>query len=298
MRTIEHRLQWLLGTFLSLCIGGMGYGSGLPPLWLAATILLLLLLQGTLIHLACHPLRQLRQWEQTSPLPEQLPAEFTPLINRIDHSKHLLKQHQQYSVQAVQELEQALNGPLDQLFQHLQDSERVPTLEERQQALQQAQRLEQLMDQEVTRVRLASQTLSTTPFNPHTELPTLIETLRQIHWQRKIEITCRIPETISPFARREEMVALFSELLEFSCNRAHMAVTVGVERSGDRVGIDIEDDGCSMEAGELEALNHRQHGSGLPICREIITHYSGEIRFSASTALGGVAISITLPTAR
>jgi signal transduction histidine kinase len=81
-----------------------------------------------------------------------------------------------------------------------------------------------------------------------------------------------------------------------------------VDLDGDRVGIDVEDDGPGLEAsGDPERLfepfirgslssEDPGHGLGLALSRAIARRHGGDLQWGVSEKLGGARLRLILPT--
>ncbi|MCF6280625.1 MAG: sensor histidine kinase [Candidatus Polarisedimenticolaceae bacterium] len=274
----------------------------------ALVLLILLIMQKRIIDHSFRGLGQLRaeikQLEQGEiiTLSEQVPSEVLPLVEEFNHLLELLAQRLERSRNALGNLAHALKTPLSLLIQQIDH----PTLDQhpklRSDALAQTQRIQNLMERELKRARLAGTGTPGQRFDAQQELPTLIEVLQQVHQRRALDIKLTIDPVTPPFGDREDMLELIGNLLDNACKWADSRVYCSLSGS-EQIHITVEDDGPGESKQGLERLTERGvrldesiegHGLGLSIAKEIITLYNGSIHFDRSETLGGLRIKISL----
>lgn len=235
-------------------------------------------------------------------LSEDVPIEVLPLVQEFNRLLALLDQRLERSRNALGNLAHALKGPLNLLVQYLDSDELKahPTL--RAQAQAQAERIQQLMERELKRARLAGGSSPGQRFHPQEELPALIKILKQIHQRHPLEIQCQIADETPAFGDREDMLELIGNLLDNACKWARSRVHCTISGS-ETITIQVEDDGPGRSDQEIEQLTKRGvrldesvegHGIGLAITKDIVKLYSGQIHFAQSNKLGGLHVEVTL----
>ncbi|MET0052695.1 MAG: sensor histidine kinase [Candidatus Thiodiazotropha sp.] len=271
-----------------------------------AGLMLLLILQGMVVRGAFRRLRPLRQDVQNlTSGQEQLlrvdvPTEFMPLVNEVNHLLRLLSSRNQRSRNALGNLAHALKGPLNLLTRHIdQAASQDPGLR---QAHEQVERIRVLMDRELRRARLAGGKTLSERFDARQDLPDLLHALRQIYRDRQLKIDCSIEGEPNPFGDREDILELLGNLLDNACKWAHSQVHCHV--SGTRgLRIMVEDDGEGLADDAIELLTQRGrrldesvdgHGLGLAIVNDVVQLYEGTINFERSTKLHGLLVRIEL----
>ena len=104
---------------------------------------------------------------------------------------------------------------------------------------------------------------------------------------------------------RHDLLELTGVVLENAAKWARSRVAVGVRRSGDKVEVQIEDDGPGLSEEQIARLGVRGRrfdesrpgsGLGLAIATEILALNGGEAAFTRST-LGGLSVTLRLPAA-
>jgi len=237
-------------------------------------------------------------------LSEDVPSEVLPLVRDYNRLLRMLGQRLQRSRNAFGNLTHALKTPLALLNQYLNrhDSADSATLSA---SRQQVERIQQLIERELTRARLAGTGTPRQRFDPHRELPDLIGVLRQIHAGRALEIDYRLPATSLSFGDREDLVELLGNLLDNACKWARRRVLCVIEDAGSSILIRVEDDGEGVSAAATREILGRGvrldeetagHGLGLAIVGDIVTLYGGELSLDPSPELGGLRAQVRLPS--
>lgn len=247
-------------------------------------------------------------------LSENVPAEILPLVQEVNHLLNLLEKRLERSRNALGNLSHALKSPLNLLFQYFyhHPDEINSTLnpnasdENTIDAKKQLERINQLINRELKRARLAGKGGSTQRFNPANEIPELIAVIKQIYSHRDLTINYHIDDTVTAFGDREDMLEMIGNLLDNAGKWANNEINISIicpDSAQDSINIIIEDDGQSIDKEQLESLTQRGvrldesidgHGLGLSIVKDIVKLYSGTLELKHSPALGGLQISITL----
>jgi len=272
-----------------------------------AGMVLLLLVQRFVVRRTLRrlePVRQeIRRLEQgeLERLSEAVPAEILPLVREFNHLLQRFSQRLEHSRNALGNLAHALKGPLNLLQQYFDDPAASP--EKSRLARDQMERICHLMQRELKRARLAGTGLPSRRFDPATDLPELIETLKNIHRDRHITIHHELSGDLPPFGDHEDMLELLGNLLDNACKWADSTVRCALSRRNHHIAIIIEDDGPGLPDAGLDALTRRGirldetregHGLGLAICKDIVKLYGGTLTFDHSD-LGGLKATVLLP---
>ncbi|WP_043311271.1 sensor histidine kinase [Pseudomonas sp. ML96] len=285
-----RRLQWL----------GLGLG--------AAALLLILLAQRYTVRSALRPLERVReqiaqlQQGRRSELDARVPQELEPLVNQVNrllsHTEDTLKR----SRNALGNLGHALKTPLAVLVS-LSEREEMRSQPELQATLrEQLAQIQQRLERELGRARLAGDVLPGAHFDCAQELPGLLSMLEMIHshglkleWQTE-------PGLCLPWDR-EDLLELLGNLLDNACKWADAQVRLSLGRESGRYWIWVDDDGPGIAQERREAVLGRGtrldeqvagHGLGLGIVRDIVEAWGGSLNLEDSP-LGGLRVAISLP---
>ncbi|MGV3526954.1 MAG: sensor histidine kinase [Candidatus Sericytochromatia bacterium] len=262
---------------------------------------LLLAAQMLSLHLALQPLRQLMGELQAlargerKHLGEAVPTEIRPLVQTFNQLIGTLQQRHERTRNTMGNLAHAFKKPLTLMRQQLSA---LPS-DQRQPLEQQLQRLQQLMEHELSRARVSGPVSGVSPFNLTLELPALVQLLQRMHGSRVIHCDWHVPEGFWLPLERQDALELLGNLLDNAFKWARSRVCVGVDSQQRLL---IEDDGPGCEPHELQGLAQRGvrldentpgHGLGLAISREIMTSYQGDLVLGRSAELGGMSVALS-----
>lgn len=291
-----------------------------------AALALLLALQAWLVRRGLRPLHraraELRQLErgETGRLNEAVPVELAPLVRELNRLLATLTQRLARSRQALGNLAHALKGPLT-LLTHQLEEEKSGTAPPRRAMSQQLQTMNQLIERELKRARLAGAALPGQRFDFAAEMPGLVETLKALYREKPVEMNLRLPAAVSFPADREDMLELLGNLLDNACKWCRSKVIVeviyapttnspsppGGEREQSLMEIRVHDDGPGCPDEDLALLAQRGtrldesmpgQGLGLAIAMQTAADYGGRIGFGRSEILGGFLATVELPLER
>jgi signal transduction histidine kinase len=291
---IEHditRYQWATGLLALAVLAG------------------LLLVQRTFVRRAFRSLDGLREdvrrveIGEASGLREDVPDEVRPLVREVNRLLALLEQRLQRSRHAVGNLAHALKTPLTLLLQQV-DGDALRDRPEARVALRlQAERIQDLMERELRRARLAGAGAVSRHFQPGRDVPALLDALRRMHDREGLRIEADdLPDVAVPLDD-EDMIELLGNLLDNACKWAASAVRLDLRVDG-LLRIRVEDDGPGLADADAAQMLDRGtrldekragHGLGLAIVRDIVTLYGGRLTLERSAALGGLCVDVTLP---
>ncbi len=237
-------------------------------------------------------------------LREQVPIEVRPLVQEFNRLLQLMSERVHRSRNALGNLTHALKAPLTLISAELQRQEHTP--EQRRNALEQTQRIRQLIERELRRARIAGGSLPGQQFTAGEDIPALIETVRRLHPDRSLDIeTDELPQRALA-VDRQDMLELLGNLLDNAGKWARRRVRLSVQADRQLV-IRVEDDGPGVSAGQIHRLTERGarldetragHGMGLAIVQDIVKVYAGNLNFDRSPTLGGLRVSVELALER
>lgn len=280
----------------------LGLGLGLTGL------LLILLLQRITVRRALRPLEQAReqiaqlQQGQRSQLDDQVPVELEPLVAQINHLLAHTEDSLKRSRNALGNLGHALKTPLAVLLS-LASSEQLEAHPQLRKTLkEQLQQVEQRLNRELNRARLAGDALPGALFDCDAELPGLLATLNMIHGEH-LALSYRAPTGLQLPWDREDLLELLGNLLDNACKWADAEVRVSVIETADGFELTVEDDGPGIpeerrdqvfsRGARLDEQTHG-HGLGLGIVRDIVDSWGGKLSLLQSE-WGGLKVVIELP---
>lgn len=269
-------------------------------------LFLILFIQRHIVRNSFTPLRQLgREIEQLErgnidQLTETVPLEVQPLVVEVNRLLMVMGRRLDRSRNALGNLAHALKGPLNLLMQLADHSETPETL--KQELHQHTATLQQQIEHELIRARLAGSGSAGQRFNPAEELPALTTVLQRIYRDKHIEFDCHVSQKNLNNVDRHDLLELLGNLLDNATKWAKGRVRCSIEQT-DMIHIIVEDDGDGVSEEALTALTQRGHrideslpghGLGLAIVKEIIELYDGTLKFDRSPELGGLRVQLSL----
>ncbi|MFJ2453196.1 sensor histidine kinase [Pseudomonas protegens] len=280
----------------------IGLGLGL------AGLLLILLLQRLTVRRALRPLETAReqiaqlQQGQRSQLDAQVPVELEPLVAQINHLLAHTEDSLNRSRNALGNLGHALKTPLAVLLS-LASSPRLDGHPEVRRMLQeQLEQVQQRLNRELNRARLAGDALPGVLFECDAELPGLLATLNMIHGQH-LELSYQAPPGLRLPWDREDLLELLGNLLDNACKWADAQVRLSVEERPQGFRLAVDDDGPGIPEARRDEVFGRGtrldeqthgHGLGLGIVRDIVDACGGTLNLGESE-WGGLRVEIELP---
>ncbi|WP_404937338.1 sensor histidine kinase [Pseudomonas sp. JDS08PS003] len=280
----------------------VGLGLGL------AGLLLILLLQRITVRRALRPLETAReqiaqlQQGQRSQLDAQVPVELEPLVAQINHLLAHTEDSLKRSRNALGNLGHALKTPLAVLLS-LASGAKLQGHPEVQRMLQeQLEQVQQRLNRELNRARLAGDALPGALFECDAELPGLLATLNMIHGEH-LDLSFQAAPGLRLPWDREDLLELLGNLLDNACKWADAQVRLSVEERATGFFLAVDDDGPGIPQERRSEVFSRGarldeqtdgHGLGLGIVRDIVEAWGATLSLEES-ALGGLRVEIALP---
>jgi signal transduction histidine kinase len=280
----------------------IGLGLGLTAL------ILILLLQRITVRRALRPLETAReqiaqlQQGQRSQLDDQVPVELEPLVAQINHLLAHTEDSLKRSRNALGNLGHALKTPLAVLLS-LASSEQLDAHPQLRKTLKaQLEQVQQRLNRELNRARLAGDALPGALFDCDAELPGLLATLNMIHGEH-LELSYRAPAGQQLPWDREDLLELLGNLLDNACKWADAEVRLTVVETPEGFELIVEDDGPGIPEDRRDQVFSRGsrldeqtegHGLGLGIVRDIVDTWGGRLSLLESE-WGGLKVMIELP---
>lgn len=273
-----------------------------------AALLLVLILQRVTVRRALRPLETARnqiaqlQQGQRSQLDTQVPLELEPLVAQINHLLAHTEDSLKRSRNALGNLGHALKTPLAVLLSAA-SSEALKDHPQLSQLLrEQLEQVQQRLNRELNRARLAGDALPGALFDCEQELPGLLATLRMIHGEH-LDLSYQVAPGVQLPWDREDLLELLGNLLDNACKWADAEVRLSVSETPHGYQLAVEDDGPGIPEAQRDQVFSRGarldeqrvgHGLGLGIVRDIVEVWGGVLQLQESE-LGGLKVLIELP---
>lgn len=273
-----------------------------------AALLLVLILQRVTVRRALRPLETARnqiaqlQQGQRSQLDTQVPLELEPLVAQINHLLAHTEDSLKRSRNALGNLGHALKTPLAVLLSAA-SSEALKDRPELSKLLRnQLEQVQQRLNRELNRARLAGETLPGALFDCDKELPGLLATLNMVHGDH-LDLSYQAAPGLQLPWDREDLLELLGNLLDNACKWADADVRLSVSETAQSYLLAVEDDGPGIPEAQRDQVFSRGtrldeqidgHGLGLGIVRDIVEVWGGTLQLQESES-GGLRVLIELP---
>ena len=273
-----------------------------------AALLLVLILQRVTVRRALRPLETARnqiaqlQQGQRSQLDTQVPLELEPLVAQINHLLAHTEDSLKRSRNALGNLGHALKTPLAVLLSAASSDALKDHPQLSQLLREQLEQVQQRLNRELNRARLAGDALPGALFDCEQELPGLLATLRMIHGEH-LDLSYQVAPGLQLPWDREDLLELLGNLLDNACKWADAEVRLSVSEMPHGYRLAVEDDGPGIPEAQRDHVFSRGarldeqrvgHGLGLGIVRDIVEVWGGVLQLQESE-LGGLKVLIELP---
>jgi two-component system sensor histidine kinase PhoQ len=276
-------------------------------IWLGAMALLLLIAQGAVLAWGLRPLhtvaREIKAIESGSQeeLKEDYPQELRRLTDNINAL--IIREHAQQGryKNALSDLAHSLKTPLT-ILRGLEPSDQqagelARTLEE------QVARMDSIVQYQLQRAATAGRSALAPPLPVKPVAERLLATLAKVYRDKAITVSATIAEPATFRGDEGDLMELLGNLLDNAFKWCHGTVALSASCEGNRVVIRVEDDGPGIDQDKAEQVLQRGvrmdettpgHGIGLPMVRDIVEVYGGEMTINRSD-MNGSAVEVKLP---
>jgi signal transduction histidine kinase len=242
------------------------------------------------------------QQGQRSQLDDQVPVELEPLVAQINHLLAHTEDSLKRSRNALGNLGHALKTPLAVLLSLASSAQLDAHPHLRKTLKEQLEQVQQRLNRELNRARLAGDALPGALFDCAGELPGLLATLTMIHGEH-LTLSYRAEAGLQLPWDREDLLELLGNLLDNACKWADAEVRLSVLETVEGFELSVEDDGPGIPEDRREQVFSRGtrldeqtdgHGLGLGIVRDIVEAWGGALALQESE-WGGLNVLIKLP---
>ncbi|MCX4189667.1 sensor histidine kinase [Methylophaga sp. OBS3] len=277
----------------------------------ATGLLILLGVQWFLVGRALKPMAKIRQQllrlnkGEAEQISDQGPEEIQPMISALNQLLSTMTRKTQRSRVALGNLAHALKNRLSLLNQTADKPELNAYPELRNQLKITTRELQNIVERELKRARLIGAPLPGQRVDLEQTIAELSHTLQLMHADKSLLIDWQIEPDKQFAGDREDLLELLGNLLDNACKWCEQRIEIQVGQVDGNCQIIIEDDGPGCADADLEKLTQRGFradestpgsGLGLAIVYDIVDSYHGNMQFAASTTLGGLKVSVFLPS--
>ncbi|HET8807752.1 MAG TPA: sensor histidine kinase [Methylophaga sp.] len=274
-------------------------------------LLLLLIVQWLLVSKAMSPLAKIRQQllrlnsGEAEQISDDGPEEIQPMIAALNQLLINMTRKTQRSRLALGNLAHALKNRMSLLNQTADEPELRAHPELRSHLQTTTAELQNIIERELKRARLIGAPLPGQRVDLQQTIAELSNTLRLLHADKSLLIDWHVDPRVQFAGDREDLLELLGNLLDNACKWSQQRIEISVESHAEGCLIIIEDDGPGCAEADLEKLTQRGFradestpgsGLGLAIAYDIVDSYNGTLNFAQSLKLGGLKVSITLPS--
>ena len=275
--------------------------------WLGVMALLLLIAQGVVLSWGLRPLhtvaKEIKAIESGSQdaLVEKYPKELGRLTDNINTL--ITQEHAQQSryKNALSDLAHSLKTPLAILrgleLSDGQSGEPAHTLEE------QVMRMDTIVQYQLQRAATAGRSALAPPLPIKPVVERLLATLTKVYRDKEIKISNSITGNSTFRGDEGDLMEMLGNLLDNAFKWSQSEILLSAHCEGKMVYLAIADDGPGINQEEISQVLQRGgridestpgHGIGLPMVRDIVEAYGGNLEIGQSD-LGGTIIQLKLP---
>lgn len=275
--------------------------------WLIGAAGVLLVVQLLVLHWGLRPLRrfteELRHIEagEQEAIGPSYPDELQPLAGALNAMLENERHQRARYRNALADLAHSLKTPLSVLRGIAEGNERSD--ERRRIALEQLQRMSEIVDYQLKRAGAAGRQALRRPVPLRPIVQRLTGALAKVYRDKKLHFDLRIPETLTLRADEEDLMEMLGNLLDNACKWAQGRVAVSATQTAGQWMICVDDDGPGFPAQTLARLLERGvradtrtegQGIGLAVVDVLVKSYGGSLGAERS-AFGGAQLVIRIP---
>ena len=232
----------------------------------------------------------------------QYPTEFKTLslsINRL--IKQSNSQSERYK-NTSDDLAHTLKTRLASIKAIIEDNE-IPADTLKNQVSEQISQIDNSVNYHLKRASLGRTSLRDEQTELYPTLSEVVSVLDKIYQEKKINFSSDLEPKITFPGNKDDLIELFGNLLENAFKLCISTVHVESYIENNLFFLIIEDDGAGIEQSIKDSILQRGfradnqndgNGIGLAVCHEIITSYTGNIKFEDSH-FGGARVVIQIP---
>ena len=235
----------------------------------------------------------------------EYPTEIEPLVGDLNALLDERDDRVKRAVARAGDLAHGLKTPLAVLAQDIERAEAVGHPELAESMRQQIKHMRRQIETHLAQARV---TAGAAPSNARANVAAaaraLVRTMERIYAEQALTFDVTIAPDVTVHAVHEDLEEMLGNLLDNACKWARSRVQLSIDAGGNRVVIDVDDDGPGLEAALRQQVLQRGvradeaapgSGLGLAIVRDLAAAYGGSIALGPSP-LGGLRAALTLPS--
>lgn len=241
---------------------------------------------------------------RTARLEGDYPAEVEPLVHDLNTLLDERERRVERAVAKAGDLAHGLKTPLAVLVQEIERADAAGHRELAATMRQQVERMRRQIASHLAQARAtAGASTSGSRANVADAARGLARTMQRLHAERALIITVDVLPDHAVRTPVEDLEEMLGNLLDNACKWAKSRITLSATRAGDRIVINVDDDGAGLEGSMREQVLRRGvradetapgSGLGLAIVRDLAEAYGGTILLQRSPE-GGLRAQLTLP---
>ncbi|GAB3647648.1 ATP-binding protein [Ramlibacter alkalitolerans] len=270
--------------------------------WLGSAGVLLLVAQVLLLQWGLAPLRrvagEIRRVEagEQAKIEGRYPTELSGLTDNLNTLIQQERVRQTRYKEALSYLAHSLKTPLAVLRSALQEPARLPEA-----VTQQVRRMDDIVQHQLGRAAAGGATRFAPPVTLAPVLERIREALSKVYADKGLEFRLDCPTDLAWRIDQGDVFEMMGNLLDNAAKWARQQVLVRAWREGERLRIQVDDDGPGFSDTHSVLQLHVRgdervpgHGVGLAVVNDLVASHRGELKLLRS-GLGGARVDITLP---
>ncbi len=273
--------------------------------WLGGAAILLLAVQGSILHWSLSPLRQVThdladiEAGKVKNLAGDYPVELRGLTNNLNQLIASAQANLLRYRNSLGDVAHSLKTPLAVLRAAIENKTDRDNLHEI--ARNQVDRMANIVDYQLQRAATSGRTTLTTPVNLLAKTNQVINALQKVHYEKYINTIIKINKNEVFIGDEGDLLEILGNLLENSFKWCHSEIIVQSTSKNEKLHeLTIEDDGPGITKESASEVFNRGHradetiegqGLGLSLVQDIVQAYDGSISVDKSS-LGGAKITI------
>lgn len=279
--------------------------------WLSASALVLLGMQGIILHWGLRPLRQIarqvneieagRRSELTGPYPKELRLLTKNLNALIRHSQAHLERYRH----ALGDLAHSLKTPLAVLHGAVENSPSNPNLNTTVQ--EQVEHMNRIVEYQLQRAAASGRIALAAPLRVEPVVRKVTDALTKVYADKNLRFVTEVEPGIAFYGDEGDLMEILGNLADNACkwSRNQVAICVKTVKTALQPQwiLEVQDDGPGIPAGQRRTILDRGkradpttagHGIGLAVVRDIVEDvYRGNLEISQGS-LGGALVRVRL----